>query len=149
MPDGILKYKINKGGQEMRKGHIPYITGMVVVMVVVCIFVTYPMAKQAGVVYQGKELFRTEAEYSQFKEVIGEKDISIKDISVLSSEPPIIVQFRVNVPGNIQFGYGRVEIPLWGNIMGWEIVTILAIGGLGIFAPVYATWKWKEPEKKK
>ena len=50
--------------------------------------------------YNGKVSFENESDYSVFKEVLSGKDVSFltRDILVMSSEPPIVVQFRIKVP---------------------------------------------------
>jgi len=57
--------------------------------------------------FEGKETFLSQEEYSAFKLEVGEEEVNILDIVALSSEPPIVVEFRVSVPRNYDFGYGR------------------------------------------
>jgi uncharacterized membrane protein len=59
--------------------------------------------------YSGKIVFQSEQEYSQFKEVIAKDYVSFdtQDILVLSSSPPIVVQFKVEVQGDNGFPYGK------------------------------------------
>lgn len=56
--------------------------------------------------YTGKEVFTTEKAYSEFKYVIGDEDVEIENIQVLSSEPPIVVEYEVSVPLDKTFAYG-------------------------------------------
>ena len=61
----------------------------------------------ADKVYEGKEVFQTEQEYTAFKEAVAEDAVSIKNIDVLSSDPPIIVDFCLFVNNNYKFEYGE------------------------------------------
>lgn len=54
--------------------------------------------------YSGKEVFSTEQEYTDFKTAVGEDGIKIKEMSALSSAPPIVVQFKIET--SQPFGYG-------------------------------------------
>lgn len=78
--------------------------------------------------YSGKEVFYTEVEYSQFKEAVGQKDVEIMDVLVLSSDPPIVVEFNVSVPYDRAFDYG-----IKGKHTGFSIeegaVAYFLIGG--------------------
>lgn len=73
----------------------------------------------------GRLVFRTEAEYGDFKEVLANPEISIKRIVVLSSAPPIIVDYEVSYPHSVAFPYGVPRSNGWGS----PAVSIL-IGGL-------------------
>ena len=59
--------------------------------------------------YQGQESFQTEESYSQFKQTL--IDTKAKwdsgEMSVLSSKPPIIVTYVVDVKHNLSFPYGE------------------------------------------
>jgi hypothetical protein len=60
--------------------------------------------------YTGKITFNTEQEYSQFKTVLSDKDVTYQpeQISVLSSEPPIIVSFKdIKAASKYEFDYGE------------------------------------------
>ena len=74
-----------------------------------------------GVYKDDKLVFTTESEYVLFKQALADNDVEIIDISVLSSEPPIIVSFRVSLPSGESFSYGQeVGIP-------WFVVVPLAL----------------------
>jgi hypothetical protein len=65
-------------------------------------------------IYSGKEVFKTEEAYQEFKQALVDTNATYEPemMSVLSSEPPIIVNFRnVDTHGN-EFDYGRKESEL-------------------------------------
>ena len=80
---------------------------LVIVVVVGCVSWGMKICDESDKVYEGKVLFATEQEYSQFKNAIGQEDITLVDALVLSSSPPIVVKFRAYVPGGKEFGYGE------------------------------------------
>jgi hypothetical protein len=57
--------------------------------------------------YNGKEVFETTIEYGKFKRAIGSNKVTDYSASVLSSEPPIVVQFNANVVAEGILGYGK------------------------------------------
>ncbi len=61
--------------------------------------------------YSGKLVFYTEKDYSEFKLELAkpEVDFNSRNILVLSSDPPIVVQFYVNVPNGYKFPYGDMS----------------------------------------
>jgi hypothetical protein len=85
--------------------------------------------------YSGRVVFNTESDYSQFKQVLADQDVDISDMTVLSSAPPILVQFnQVQVSHNIYFPYGEKQFfPHWLFIVGAG----LAIGMLFMLALSY------------
>jgi hypothetical protein len=67
--------------------------------------------------YQGKIVFQSESEYIQFKQAMSQENVRIEDVDVLSSAPPIIVKFKVTVPGNVAFPYGeKYSTDIFGGI---------------------------------
>lgn len=48
--------------------------------------------------YSGKVVFESTEEYQQFKRVMAHPDVEIIDIRELSSEPPMIVSFEIDIP---------------------------------------------------
>ena len=72
--------------------------------------------------YKGTLAFNSESEYAQFKQALidAEADWSAGDITILSSEPPIIVKFeRVKIDKSFEFPYGEQEeaIPIWSVVV--------------------------------
>lgn len=61
------------------------------------------------IVYAGKQVFDTEGEYSVFKRILGRQDVQIYSITVLASEPPIVVTFKAEVPNDVDFAYGSIQ----------------------------------------
>lgn len=59
--------------------------------------------------YSGKETFRTEQEYTLFKEAISSPDVHIQSMQSLSSEPPIVVNFQIMTPRDEAFPYGKKD----------------------------------------
>lgn len=61
--------------------------------------------------YSGRVVFDTEQEYSAFKRALSQPYVSFNndDVLVLSSEPPIVVQFHVNTQPEYPFPYGTYK----------------------------------------
>ena len=97
--------------------------------------------------YEGREIFYTEEEYSQFKQAIVDYEVPLRNIEVLSSKPPTIVEFRyITITGLLdeneeviaikEFPYGQAirEEPIktrskggvncWGFIIGLPLIII-------------------------
>jgi hypothetical protein len=91
--------------------------------------------------YEGKIVFDDEQSYTEFKQVIGREDIEINDILVLSSDPPIVVQYDIDVPSDVEFPYGDFS----PNIVAAKLAgsSFMALGGLaGLFLLVVHRTKW-------
>ena len=56
--------------------------------------------------YEGKEVFTNEQDYGAFKVAIASSEVDIKDMTVLHSDPPIIVVYTVRIPIDSTFAYG-------------------------------------------
>jgi hypothetical protein len=63
----------------------------------------------ADVNYSGKVVFNTESEYALFKEAVSNPQVEYQNnnMSILSSDPPIVVNFKVQVPKDFVFNYGE------------------------------------------
>lgn len=76
-------------------------------------------------IYKGKVAFYTEEEYSFFKQLLAQDYVqfSSEDITILSSSPPIIVNFEVTVDSDYSFPFGK---------KGKDVVSIglIAIGAV-------------------
>ncbi len=59
-------------------------------------------------IYKGKIALWTEEEYVEFKKAVAPTEVQIIDLDILSSEPPIIIQFKVIVEKGFEFPYGKV-----------------------------------------
>ena len=55
----------------------------------------------------GKIVFETVEDYGQFKRLMGNEAVAIEDVLVLSSEPPIVVEFTVKRQAGFEFPYGK------------------------------------------
>lgn len=64
---------------------------------------------KADKIYEGKEVFSTEQEYAEFKYAIGQEDIELVESQVLSSSPPIVVDFIAHIPTGQEFAYGEYK----------------------------------------
>lgn len=124
----------------MKQWHLPYAFGILLVMIAVFVLAIIPAVEKSPVEYKGKEVFRTESEYSQFKEVVGQKEVQIQSVTVLSSSPPIVTTFSVFVPYDMDFGYGErtgntddvVCVGIAFFMLGWFIIG---------WVPVIITWE--------
>lgn len=58
--------------------------------------------------YRGTEIFTTENDYKQFRQELANAPLySVKEITVQTSEPPIIVNFDFQVERDYEFPYGQ------------------------------------------
>jgi hypothetical protein len=90
----------------------------------------------AGRNYSGKVMFKTEEEYSAFKLAIGNDKVTSFSADVMSSKPPIIVQFNANTLPDYKLNYGKEWVIhkdweddafplLWGFGAGIAIISIV------------------------
>jgi len=91
-----------------------------------------------NIIFEGKEIFQTEEDYTTFKLEIIQEDCEIIELSELSSEYPVVVNFRVKVPNNYEFAYGKYS----GTTKSWSILAFL------IIPVVIATLVYLVPDKK-
>ena len=86
--------------------------------------------------YTGKIVFQSEQEYGQFKQAVGDQEVDISEMQVLSSDPPIVVEFKVYVPHWMEFPYGEHNADLSSTVLPsillWVVVVVA--GGLIIIA---------------
>ena len=82
--------------------------------------------------YLGKAVFETEAEYVAFKVAVGDTEVHINEMMVLSSEPPIVAEFWIEAPDSLDFQYGKRGILPSGDIFSSLLATGLAflVGGI-------------------
>lgn len=80
--------------------------------------------------YEGKLVFETEQEYSNFKRAVGNSDVRIGNLVVLSSDPPIVVDFSVRVPEGMVFNYGKA------SRADFAIIPMM-VAAFAIFIPSY------------
>lgn len=87
-------------------------------------------------IYEGKETFQTYQEYRTFKEIMGVPEVTIWETFVLSSEPPIVVDYRIEAPKGLDFPYGERELfpsgLLFNLLFALGLVITLIGGGLGV-----------------
>ena len=85
-------------------------------------------------VFEGKEIFQTTEEYGSFKEAVGIPEVTIREVFVLSSEPPIVVDYQIEASRGLDFPYGeRGFLPsslLFGLLFAFGSVGTLFSGGL-------------------
>ena len=60
--------------------------------------------------YEGKVVFESMERYGEFKRAIGKDCVTWYKADVLSSDPPIVVQFQAAVTPEGQFPYGEETI---------------------------------------
>ena len=103
-----------------------------------CIYWTWTNPVQ--VQYEGKIVFHDNQSYVGFKQVVAETAVEITDIIVLSSSPPIVVQYNINAPSDFNFPYGnhpdaaRAKLP--------KVGFMLISGAVGIFLLLVHRTKW-------
>lgn len=57
--------------------------------------------------YSGTVIFETKAEYANFKRSLVSDNIHIRGLTEVSSESPIMINFRVRIPHGETFPYGN------------------------------------------
>jgi hypothetical protein len=58
---------------------------------------------------EGKYTFETDEGYGEFKRFIGREDVRIERFKVYASEPPIVVNYKLRFPAELEFPYGDVR----------------------------------------
>lgn len=97
---------------------------------------------QGVVYYGGAEVFPTEEAYREFKLAFVDPEMQLMDVSVLSSEPPIIVGFEAKTSNfDYEFPYGERSIDGWvtkggGGISGFVLFCFLLL--FFTFLPIWA-----------
>jgi hypothetical protein len=95
----------------------------------------YPKPNEPHIItYSGKQTFETETDYSAFKRILGQEDVTIDSITILASEPPIVVQFNATMPSTIDFPYGHVEKRYYVTGERWGMFAIFLISLLAAIA---------------
>lgn len=92
----------------------------------IILLTTYESPK---VYYSGTLEFSSTQEYTKFKDFVISPQVDIKDIDVLSSEPPIWVQYRVTVPRELTFPY--VYADKYGDTSDGRTMGYCAMIGMG------------------
>ena len=82
--------------------------------------------------FSGKEIFNSNEEYTQFKEAVAAPNLTILHMIALSSEPPIVVDFKVETRNlKLDFPYGTDETDA-----DWPYVFI------GLAVPIIGSVMW-------
>jgi hypothetical protein len=115
--------------------------GVVAVMMLGVIGVGIFMGFFARDTYIGKETFRTEQEYTVFKEAVSNSTVSIESIQSLASVPPIVVNFQLTVPRDEVFPYGKKNNE--GRMGGY---ILCGVGLIGLCVILFVPCK-KEEDK--
>ena len=114
---------------------IAKIIGIIIVLVILAASIAVTVVSNLDIEhYSGKVVFNTEEEYTQFKEVIAQESVSYDadSISVLSSSPPIVVNFKnIQAPNDFPYGEGTTLLYKINAIL-----TLIAIC-LGIVVVIY------------
>lgn len=90
-------------------------------------------------VYEGKVVLWSDEEYVEFKKAIAPTEVRIRELDILSSEPPIIIQFRIEADKGLGFPYGKAEEPLGKD---WMFFTGLPLSScmIGLLATKRVDW---------
>jgi len=75
------------------------------------------------VYFSGKEVFLTHEDYTAFKIEVGKRNVQLRDVVVLSSELPVVVDFEVLVPYSYDFLYGERT----GTEGSWVLMMFLVV----------------------
>ena len=89
-------------------------------------------------IYEGKEVFQTAKEYGSFKAVVGMSEVTIREIFVLSSEPPIVVDYLVEAPKSLGFPYGKRNLLPSSNLFSllFALGLVSFVAGVGVLTGV-------------
>ncbi len=87
--------------------------------------------------YSGKAVFTSEVEYQQFKETMAHPDVDILSIQELSSKPPIVVIFELDVPEDSDVRFTYTEPYKAGRNDSTERVFSWVIGGMLVLGSVF------------
>ncbi len=68
-----------------------------------------PAELRIGDIYSGKVVFNSESDYQVFKNELVKSEALWNSMESLSSQPPIIVKFSVDVNKNYDFPYGKKD----------------------------------------
>lgn len=107
------------------------ILGLCVISWVVLTIFFWNFNSKEDISYGGELVFETQDEYVEFKEdlkdrILGE-EIELSEFTVLASEPPIIVKFKVGVPYDYELPWGeRDPIHLAEVIFMTVLMSIIA-----------------------
>jgi len=103
---------------------------LIILTVVPTIFLVHTLSSAPCDTFDvsGKTVFNTTNEYIQFKQALANPLITINSITVLSSDPPIIVLYNITRPADTPFPYD-------GNEFGNKTVNDPLMNGL-LFAAV-------------
>ena len=86
----------------------PLIFAFLLIVLAVCAFVRLPITEYT---YEGIISFDSEGDYSEFKQFLADNVISLRDsdsaptVIVLSSDPPIVVDYIINVSAETDFPF--------------------------------------------
>lgn len=69
--------------------------------------------------YSDRITFETTEEYSQFKGVVGQEGVKWRRMYALSSDPPIVVDFRVEAPYGVEIPYGEGDKNSYWPLAAW------------------------------
>jgi len=92
--------------------------------------------------YDGKLVFDTLTEYGKFKRAVGSEKVTHYSTDVLSSEPPIVVQFGVDVTPEGAFPYGEETIYYKSEFDGLLLGTFVFGGIILIMAVAVVAMPW-------
>ena len=86
-----------------------------------------PLMLEKDYTYRSQEVFLSVEDFENFKHdlklMVYEDNLKLNSFDVLASDPPIIVNFSIDVPHNYEFPYGKPIEALWERIF-----TVFLIG---------------------
>lgn len=79
--------------------------------------------------YEGEAVFNTVEEYTQFKDAVVEPEVQKWEVDALTSDPPILVNYRITTDYGYEFPYGvRTDYRLMNTEAGLGFLA----GGLAL-----------------
>ena len=107
------------------------------------VFVTFRPPENTR--YAEKIVLRSEAEYVEFKEIVGNPDVDIESMMVLSSEPPIVIDFVVYAPTELYFPYADKPEHKYLPLVSLLGVTVIVVGIYLVVSCARNTLDWGRP----
>jgi len=123
--------EVRLGTWKPSLGKIALVCVVLALLTCICLFAV-PWIVNTADTYSGKQLF-TQGEYESFKMALSSPEVTITEITVLSSNP-ILVQFQVKVPHGQTFSYGNLSTEdkyPWRQVANAFFIAMLVIVATG------------------
>ena len=128
----------------MKKVNLVILVVSILALVLGIGFIIHSCKTSPEVEYSGQVVFNTEKDYSTFKVYLAQPEVTINDIQVLASEPPILVKYDITIPRSMEFLYTYRSVKSIRNDVKVVVPAVLiGLSGAGIFISL-ARWLGEE-----